>query len=124
MGTAFASWLSKFCFFLLVWFLGSSSPSPPPPPSSSSYSSSISPALHPLVVDSKAMHQNYTAISEFRVLNRKRLRECANSSPYLQVNVSSKSELGNEEYVTVTVSGVLLPSEHDWVAMISPSHSE
>ncbi|KAF3437455.1 hypothetical protein FNV43_RR20208 [Rhamnella rubrinervis] len=86
--------------------------------------SSSSSSLHPLVIDSKAIHQNYTAISEFRVLNRRILGECPNPSPYLQVNVSSKSNLGDEELITVTVGGVMLPSENDWVAMISPSHSD
>ncbi|KAF3437453.1 hypothetical protein FNV43_RR20206 [Rhamnella rubrinervis] len=111
MGITFVSWIFKFFFILPLWFQLSSS-------------SSSSSSLHPLIVDSKAIHQNYTAISEFRVLNRKRLRKCSNPSPYLNVNVSSNSKLSNEEYVTVTVSGVLDPSEHDWVAMISPSHSE
>ena len=113
MGITVVSWVFKFFFILLVRFqLGSSS------------SSSSSSSLHPFIVNSKAIHQNYTAISEFRVLNRKSLKDCSNMSPYLNVNMSSKSSLGNEEYITVTVSGVLLPSEHDWVAMISPSHSE
>uniref|UniRef100_A0A2N9EWH6 Purple acid phosphatase n=2 Tax=Fagus sylvatica TaxID=28930 RepID=A0A2N9EWH6_FAGSY len=69
------------------------------------------------------MHRNYTAISEFRLLNRRTLIECPNPSPYLQVNVSLKSSLSDEEYVKVTVNGVSRPSDHDWVAMISPSHS-
>ncbi|KAK7857524.1 putative inactive purple acid phosphatase 24 [Quercus suber] len=69
------------------------------------------------------MHHHYTAISEFRLLNRRTLRECPNRSPYLQVNVSLSSNLSDEEYVNVTVNGALLPSEHDWIAMISPSHS-
>ncbi|KAK1552177.1 hypothetical protein Q3G72_011887 [Acer saccharum] len=32
-------------------------------------------------------------------------------------------ELSDEEFVTVTVSGVLLPAENDWIAMISPTNS-
>lgn len=111
MGFSFASWVCR-CFFilLLLWFLGCC------------YCSS---SLHPLVIESKAMHQNHTAISEFRLLNRRTLGECPNRSPHLHVNVSSKSNvLGDEEFVTVTVGGVLLPSENDWVAMISPSNSE
>ncbi|KAF9595166.1 hypothetical protein IFM89_037595 [Coptis chinensis] len=45
-------------------------------------------------------------------------------NPFLKINISSNSgPLSNEEYVTVTVSGVLIPDESDWIAMISPSHS-
>lgn len=36
---------------------------------------------------------------------------------------SSSPTLSNEEFVTVTVTGVLLPTERDWIAMISPSYS-
>ncbi|XP_058107139.1 nucleotide pyrophosphatase/phosphodiesterase-like [Magnolia sinica] len=66
----------------------------------------------------------HTAISEFRVLNRRTLAECPDPNPYLQINISSNSAISNEELVTVTVSGVLLPAESDWVAMITPSHSD
>ncbi|XP_048330082.2 probable inactive purple acid phosphatase 27 [Ziziphus jujuba] len=100
-----------FQLFFILWFL--------------SCSSSSSSSLHPLVMDSKSIHQNYTAISEFRVLNRRILEQCPDPNPYLKVNVTSKnSKLGDEEFVTVTVSGVLLPSERHWVGMISPSHSD
>lgn len=76
------------------------------------------------LLNSTAEFQGYTAISDFRVINRRELGECPDPNPYLEVNISSNSTLSNEEYVTVTVSGVLLPSESDWVGMISPSHSE
>lgn len=42
----------------------------------------------------------------------------------LQVNVSSNSNLSVEGYLTGTVGGVLLPSDRNWVAMISPSYSK
>ncbi|XP_068328483.1 probable inactive purple acid phosphatase 27 [Pyrus communis] len=88
-------------------------------------SSSFSSSLHPLVFNSKVEHLNHTAISEFRVLNRRFLGDCPNPSPYLQISTnSSASGLGDEEYVSVNISGVLRPSKDDWVAMISPSHSD
>ncbi|RZC75902.1 hypothetical protein C5167_000160 [Papaver somniferum] len=70
--------------------------------------------------------QPYTAISEFRMLNRRTLFECPDPNPFLQVNVSSSSQSGlsNEENITVTVSGVLIPLDSDWLAMISPSSSD
>ncbi|KAH7570584.1 hypothetical protein JRO89_XS05G0140200 [Xanthoceras sorbifolium] len=81
-------------------------------------------SLHPLVVNSIIEHSKHTSISAFRVLNRRALFECPDVNPYLQVNVSKTSGgLSDEEFVTVTVSGVLLPAENDWIAMISPSNS-
>lgn len=77
-----------------------------------------------LIINNIDEFYNYTAISDFRVINRRSLIECPDPNPFLEINISSNSSLSDEEYVTVTVSGVLLPSEHDWVAMISPSHSE
>ncbi|KAL7113763.1 hypothetical protein ACP275_04G079700 [Erythranthe tilingii] len=69
--------------------------------------------------------RNHTAISEFRVLNRRYLLHCPVPNPYLQVNVSAAggAKLSDDEHVTVNITGVLLPSSSDWVAMISPSHS-
>ncbi|KAL0419345.1 UNVERIFIED_CONTAM: putative inactive purple acid phosphatase 27 [Sesamum radiatum] len=66
--------------------------------------------------------RNHTAISEFRVVNRRHLINCPDHNPYLQLNISSDA-LSDDEYVTVNITGVLLPSSNDWVAMISPSHS-
>lgn len=67
---------------------------------------------------------NYTAISDFRVLNRRSLVVCPDPNPYLRINVSSNNPLSDEQNVTVIVSGVLSPSSSDWVAMVSPSHVE
>jgi len=61
---------------------------------------------------------------EFRVVTRRLLNECPDPNPYLQIEVTPNSNLADEENVTVTISGVLVPDEHDWVAMISPSNSE
>ncbi|XP_038689199.1 probable inactive purple acid phosphatase 27 [Tripterygium wilfordii] len=92
-------------------------------------SSFSSPVLHPLILDSTFEHQNYTTISDFRVVNRRVLSECPFINPYLHVNVVSNSssnsnKLSDDEFVQVTISGILLPSPKDWVAMISPSSSD
>ncbi|XP_043692990.1 probable inactive purple acid phosphatase 27 [Telopea speciosissima] len=63
--------------------------------------------------------------SDFRVLNRRTLVECSqNQNILIRVNSKSPSGLMNEEYVKVTVTGVSNPSEKDWIAMITPSHSD
>ncbi|KAL5543670.1 hypothetical protein UlMin_007454 [Ulmus minor] len=108
----FGSWdFRHFSILLIIFFLR--------------YCSSSSSSLHPSIINSISVHQNYTAISGFRVINRRSLTQCIDPNPFLQINVTSKNpnKLGDEEYVHVTVSGVLDPSEHDWVAMISPSNS-
>ncbi|XP_024028054.1 probable inactive purple acid phosphatase 27 isoform X2 [Morus notabilis] len=118
-----SNWIFKFFFITQILILSfgpifSSSSS-----SSSSFSSSSS--LHPLIAESQAIHQNYTAISDFRLVNRRKLGDCLDLNPYQQtINVSTGLKLGDEEYVTVTVSGVLFPSKGDWIGMISPSHSD
>uniref|UniRef100_A0A803MYF6 Purple acid phosphatase Fn3-like domain-containing protein n=1 Tax=Chenopodium quinoa TaxID=63459 RepID=A0A803MYF6_CHEQI len=58
------------------------------------------------------------------MLNRKFLTNCSPISPYLRIGTDAVSPLAAEQIVTVTVSGVLHPSDKDWVAMISPSHSD
>ncbi|KAL9424328.1 hypothetical protein AB3S75_036252 [Citrus x aurantiifolia] len=87
------------------------------------FSSSLS-FLSPAIVNSTLEHRNHTAISNFRVLNRKYLSDCPFRNPFLNISVSKSSDLSDEEFVTVTVTGVLHPSRHDWVAMISPAHSD
>ena len=73
----------------------------------------------------KSEFANHTAISDFRTINRRSLEECPDPNPYLQIAVSSRnSKLADDEFVTVTITGVLLPSESDWVAMVSPAHSK
>ncbi|KAJ9190600.1 hypothetical protein P3X46_001785 [Hevea brasiliensis] len=112
MEPSYSSWVPKLLFILLPFFFLL-------PYHSSSYS------LHPLVVNSTIEHRNYTGISSFRVVNRRALLHCPLNNPYLQINVSSSGNytLSNEEFVNVTVSGVLRPSHDHWVAMISPSNS-
>lgn len=57
----------------------------------------------------------------FRCINRKILHSCPDSTPYVDLRLSTQGPLANEENVTVTVSGILHPTGHDWVALISPS---
>ncbi|XP_059434456.1 uncharacterized protein LOC132167482 [Corylus avellana] len=70
------------------------------------------------------MHRNHTVISEFRVLNRKIFSDCPDLNPFLQISVSPFSNISDEEYVNVTVGGVLFPSKLDWVAMVAPAYSD
>ncbi|XP_002513109.2 probable inactive purple acid phosphatase 27 [Ricinus communis] len=110
------SWVLKLFFILAITL-----------PSSSSSSS-----LPPLILNSTIQHRNYTGISSFRVLNRRALTQCSFSNPYLQIKIVTSGNnnnnhnytLSNEEFVSVTVSGVLHPSKDHWVAMISPSNSD
>ncbi|XP_071720612.1 nucleotide pyrophosphatase/phosphodiesterase-like isoform X2 [Rutidosis leptorrhynchoides] len=83
--------------------------------------SPVSPNLLPInLLDG---FQNYTAISEFRLLNRRKLGACLDPNPYVKIHVNANSKLGNDQMIKVTVSGVLFPSENDWVGIISPSHA-
>ncbi|OMO75881.1 hypothetical protein COLO4_25836 [Corchorus olitorius] len=101
---------SYYVFILVTFFL--------------SFHCSTSFELHPLISYSTFLHENYTAISDFRMLNRRSLLTCPDPNPYLQINVTNNSDLSDDQFVTVNVSGVLLPSDSDWVAMISPSNSD
>lgn len=87
-------------------------------------SSSVPPLSHMNLIDTMDVLQNYTAISDFRLLNRRKLGTCLNPNPYIQINVDTKSALADDQMITVTVSGVLRPSKSDWVGMISPSHAD
>ncbi|KAH6766104.1 hypothetical protein C2S52_017087 [Perilla frutescens var. hirtella] len=75
------------------------------------------------LVRSTAELRNHTAISEFRVVNRRQLINCPDPNPYLGVSASSNASLSDDGYITVNITGVLVPSRNHWVAMISPSHS-
>ncbi|GJX59713.1 probable inactive purple acid phosphatase 27 [Tanacetum coccineum] len=87
-------------------------------------SSPVPPLSHMNLLDTMDVLQNYTGISDFRLLNRRKLGTCLNPNPYIQINANTKSALGDDQMITVTVSGVLLPSKSDWVGMISPSHAD
>ncbi|RAL53834.1 hypothetical protein DM860_004305 [Cuscuta australis] len=79
-----------------------------------------------------AAFRNATAISEFRLLNRKYLLNCTDINPYIKLSIKRPSGddysdgqlLPDEELVTVQVDGVLFPSPGDWVALVSTSHSD
>ncbi|XP_041992872.1 probable inactive purple acid phosphatase 27 isoform X1 [Salvia splendens] len=73
---------------------------------------------------STAELRNHTKISEFRLVNRMQLAKCFHPNPYLKISVTSNPTLSDEEYVTVNITGVWPPSITDWVAMISPSHTD
>ncbi|XP_057818701.1 probable inactive purple acid phosphatase 27 [Cryptomeria japonica] len=61
---------------------------------------------------------------EFRCINRRSLRKCFNPSPYVNISLSTEGPLADDQNVTVTVSGVIHPRAHDWVALISPSTAD
>ncbi|KAI4372849.1 hypothetical protein MLD38_011033 [Melastoma candidum] len=82
-------------------------------PSSSSH-------LHPLLQRSTNDHLNHTAISEFRLVNRRSLFDCLHPSPYIALHVTSGT-IPDEAYLTVNVTGVLSPSKDHWVAMMTTS---
>ncbi|XP_010273364.1 PREDICTED: probable inactive purple acid phosphatase 27 [Nelumbo nucifera] len=105
------SWVSNSFFFLFLLLFSSSSSS----------SRTTTPFIP---INFTEEYRGYTAISDFRMVNRRSLIKCPDLNPYIQVNISSSSGLANEEYVTVNVSGVMLPSKAHWVAMISPSYSD
>lgn len=114
------NWVLKhvpIVLLVLTFFLNSSTYATP---------SSSSSLLDLVVANTTTMHRNFTAVSNFRLINRRILKDCSASSPFVQVNVTSttNSSLSDEEFVTVTVTGVSKPSDGDWVAMISPSNSK
>ncbi|XP_071718869.1 nucleotide pyrophosphatase/phosphodiesterase-like [Rutidosis leptorrhynchoides] len=80
-------------------------------------------SLHMAFENSMTELGNYTALSDFRLVNRRNLKICRDAGPYVHVSASLTSDLSDEQYVMVNVTGVIKPSESDWVAMISPSHS-
>ncbi|XP_019185812.1 PREDICTED: nucleotide pyrophosphatase/phosphodiesterase-like [Ipomoea nil] len=89
------------------------------------HSSSSSPiSLADVVVKSApAEFRNHTAISEFRVVNRKPLKQCLETTAFLKLRFDSNATLSDDQYVRVHVDGVLHPSQSHWVALVSPSHS-
>ncbi|KAE8648458.1 hypothetical protein Csa_008180, partial [Cucumis sativus] len=86
---------------------------------------SSSSTLHPLAAHSANLHRNYTAISDFRLLNRRTFFSCpTNRNFFINIDVISKSNsLLNEEFVNVTVGGITNPSKDHWIAMITPSNA-
>lgn len=87
---------------------------------------SLSSSLHSFIANSEKLHRNYTAISDFRLVNRRKLISCPiNLNPYIKLEVLSKSKnvLSNHEFIDVIVSGVSIPSVDHWVAIITPSNA-
>ncbi|KAK7263945.1 hypothetical protein RJT34_31544 [Clitoria ternatea] len=103
----------KYVSILLVFFLNLSS------------SSTLTPSLLDAVVtNTTVLHRNFTAVSQFRLINRQILKDCSASNPFLTLNVTSNSPLSDDTFITVTATAVSNPSDGDWVAMISPSDSD
>ncbi|KHN11728.1 Putative inactive purple acid phosphatase 27 [Glycine soja] len=110
-----SNWVLKHVSILLVLFLSLSC----------STSETLTPSLLDFVVtNTTVLHSNFTAVSDFRMINRRILKGCSASNPFVKVNVTSNSSFSDDEFVTVTVTGVSSPSAGDWVAMISPSTSD
>ncbi|RDX78945.1 hypothetical protein CR513_40697 [Mucuna pruriens] len=109
------NWVLKHVSILLVSFLSLSC---------SSFETLSPSVLDLVVINTTILHRNFTAISEFRMINRRILNDCSALNPSVKINVSSNSSLSDNEFVTVTVTGVSNPSDGDWVAMISPSTSD
>ncbi|XP_030492644.2 probable inactive purple acid phosphatase 27 [Cannabis sativa] len=109
----------KLIILILSFACSSSSSS-----SISNYNNDYYYYMNSLIGKSKQEHRNFTAISDFRLVNRRILNDCVDLNPYQRISVASNSNLGDDQIVTVTVSGVLFPSDDDWVAMISPSHAK
>ncbi|KAL9262593.1 putative inactive purple acid phosphatase 27 [Drosera capensis] len=63
-------------------------------------------------------------ISEYRLINRESLFTCPIESRYIQISAENITEIANEQFITVNISGVIVPAKDDWVAMISPSTSK
>jgi len=61
---------------------------------------------------------------KFSSINRRKLGSCNDSNSYLSLSISASDSLQDVQNVTVTVSGVLKPSDSDWIAVFSPSTAE
>jgi len=61
---------------------------------------------------------------KFSSINRRKLGSCNDSNSYLSMSISASGSLQDVQNVTVTVSGVLVPSASDWIAVFSPSTAE
>jgi hypothetical protein len=61
---------------------------------------------------------------KFSSINRRKLGSCNDSNSYLSLSISASDSLQDVQNVTVTVSGVLKPSDSDWIAVFSPSTAD
>ncbi|KAL3701603.1 hypothetical protein R1sor_019625 [Riccia sorocarpa] len=61
--------------------------------------------------------------SSFRTINRRRLLDCGNLNPYVKITLDTTGPLSDEQTVNVTITGLVDPSEHDWIAVVSPSNA-
>ncbi|CAN6444135.1 unnamed protein product [Victoria cruziana] len=66
-------------------------------------------------------HSSATPAAKFRFRSiGDLLLSCSGANPYLRIDVDTEVPLRDEQNVTVTVTGVLVPSDLMWVGLISP----
>ena len=70
------------------------------------------------------INNNFSSYKMLQTLDRRKLLTCHDPNPYLLVSHNVSGPLADRQTVTVTVSGVIIPSELDWIAVVSPSTSE
>ncbi|BBM98080.1 acid phosphatase type 7 [Marchantia polymorpha subsp. ruderalis] len=61
--------------------------------------------------------------SSFRTINRRSLLNCFDLNPYVNMTVDTAGPLSDTQNVTVSISGVVNPSDHDWLGVVSPSNA-
>ncbi|KAJ7295496.1 hypothetical protein O6H91_Y184800 [Diphasiastrum complanatum] len=57
--------------------------------------------------------------AQFNAINRRQILSCTNPNPFLTMSLSTAGPLDDVQEVAVTVSGVLVPSDDDWVGVFS-----
>ncbi|KAJ7519051.1 hypothetical protein O6H91_20G020900 [Diphasiastrum complanatum] len=57
----------------------------------------------------------------FGSITRRKLLSCHDENPLIDMSVDPPRSMTNVQEVTVTISGILNPSENDWIAVLSPS---
>jgi hypothetical protein len=73
----------------------------------------------------KVDHQHVLRNEVFSRINRRQLGNCADVNPLLAMEVDAVGGmLDDVQIVTVTVTGALVPSDLDWIAVMSDSSSD
>ncbi|KAL9662943.1 hypothetical protein QQ045_027778 [Rhodiola kirilowii] len=88
------------------------------------YSSAAAAHFDAVVINSTLELANYTTISDFRVINRRKLSNCLTLNRHITITVTPVSSLPNDGVVTVKVTGIMFPSKHDWVGMVTSSNAD
>eukprot|EP00250_Pteridium_aquilinum_P032473 c45878_g1_i1 orf=37-372(+) len=55
---------------------------------------------------------------------RRKLGTCLDPNPFLSISHNAAAPLADHQNVTVTVHGVIAPSDLDWLAVVTPSNSD